>query len=360
MRLARPTILTIVGARPQFIKAAIVSMALARAGLQERLLHTGQHFDYHMSEVFFKELGLAPPDWHLDISGLSHGAMTGRMLEAIESVLLKAKPDWLMVYGDTNSTLAGALAAAKLHIPIAHIEAGMRSFNRAMPEELNRVLTDHVSKLLFVTGKEPARLLAQEGIREGVHIVGDVMYDAVLHFAPLARRSGYRKGLGLEPKGYALVTLHRQENTDQPERLENIIQALRQLSRRMPLLLPLHPRTRQKLAEQNLSLEGLHVIEPLGYLEMLALQSEAALILTDSGGLQKEAFYLGVPCITLRDETEWTETVSSGWNQLVGADPEKISAAATVFLTATPLPVDNPYGQGQAADQIARLLAAQS
>lgn len=354
----RVKILTVVGARPQFVKAAVVSRALLARGLDEVLVHTGQHYDAAMSDIFFKELGLPLPQHHLGIGGLSHGAMTGRMLEAIESLLLQEKPDWVLVYGDTNSTLAGALAAAKLGIPIAHVEAGMRSFNRAMPEEINRVLTDHLSSKLFVTSPEPVRLLAAEGIQQGVHCVGDVMYDAVRAFAPLAARTGLREHLQLAPGSYGLLTLHRAENTDDPARLRRWLSQLEVLSRELPLVFPVHPRTRQAIltAAPDWQADRIHLIEPVGYLEMLDLTQAASLILTDSGGLQKEALYLGVPCLTLRTETEWTETLEAGWNQLV-PEPEPLAGVARACMAAPPLgPAPILYGDGTAAEQIAKLL----
>lgn len=351
------SILTILGARPQFVKAAVVSQALQARGLRETLVHTGQHYDAAMSEIFFQELGLPAPAHHLGIGGLGHGAMTGRMLEALEALMLQARPTLVLVYGDTNSTLAGALAAAKLGIPVAHVEAGMRSFNRAMPEESNRVLTDHLSQLLLVTSPEPARLLAAEGIQRGVHIVGDVMYDAVLAYATAAQQTRAPERLGLQPRGYGLLTLHRAENTDDPARLKAWIEALSQLSARLPLVFPVHPRTRKALAAVGLSAANLRLIEPVGYFEMLALQQQAGLILTDSGGVQKEALYLGVPCLTLRRETEWTETLACGWNRLV-PEPEALAAAAAALL-ADPPPGPPPqlYGDGHASARIAALLA---
>jgi UDP-GlcNAc3NAcA epimerase len=327
-------VVTIVGARPQFVKAAVVSGALARAGVDEVLVHTGQHFDAAMSDVFFQELGLATPRHHLGIGGLGHAAMTGRMLEAIERVLTEERPAWVLVYGDTNSTLAGALAASKLHIPVAHVEAGMRPFNRRMPEEINRVLTDHVSDLLLVTGEAPVRLLAAEGITRGVHVVGDVMLEAQRLFAAASARSGARARLaGTAP--YALLTLHRAENTDDPERLRAIFAGLSRVAGRLTLILPLHPRTRGLADRYAVSLESFRLLEPVGYLEMQDLEAGAALILTDSGGVQKEAFFHGVPCVTLRDETEWTETFDLGWNVLAGPDPARIEAAATAFSEAS-------------------------
>ena len=351
-------IVTIVGARPQFIKAAVVSAALAEAGANERIVHTGQHFDAAMSDIFFHELGLSPPAHHLGIGGLSHGAMTGRMLEAIESVLMAEQPEWVVVYGDTNSTLAGALAAAKLDLPVAHVEAGMRSFNRRMPEELNRVVTDHLATLHLATGDGPVRWLAAEGIHHGVHVVGDVMLDALRIYSGAAARTGTRERLGVSKARYGLVTLHRAENTDAPERLRDIARGLEAVGRQLPLLFPVHPRTRAALERSGVSLDPgcVRILEPVGYLDMLDLESGAALVLTDSGGVQKEAFFHGVPCVTLREETEWTETVELGWNVLASA-ADAIEAAA-IRQISTPRPTSPPriYGDGHAGQHIARTL----
>ena len=357
----RVRILTVLGARPQFVKAAVVSAALRARDLDEQIVHTGQHYDASMSDVFFRELGLPSPEHHLGIGGLSHGAMTGRMLEQVEAILLADPADLVLVYGDTNSTLAAALAAAKLHVPVAHIEAGMRSFNKRMPEEVNRILTDHVSDLLFVTSADPAGLLAAESIRCGVHVVGDVMLDAQRAFADAARRTGARARLSLEDGGYGLVTLHRAENTDDVERLEQIFRGLSRVAERLPLVLPLHPRTRAVC--EGLGLDpgrhGLRSIDPIGYLEMQDLEYGAAVVLTDSGGVQKEAFFHAVPCVTLRDETEWTETVDSGWNRLVGADEDRLVEAALAAIDGSPgSPPPSVYGDGHAADRIAEILAA--
>lgn len=352
-------IVTVVGARPQFIKAAAVSTQFSAAGIQEILIHTGQHFDANMSDVFFKELALPTPHYTLGIGNLSHGAMTGRMLEAIETVLIKEKPNWLLVYGDTNSTLAGALAAAKLHIPVAHVEAGMRSFNRQMPEEINRVMTDHLSDLLFAVSRHGQVLLQQEGIKQGVYVVGDVMLDILRQCKPLlAQGNRTCKALHVSSKTYLLATIHRAENTDQTENLRQIVAALNQLSKQSPVIWPVHPRTAQRLQTYHLSVAPtVHVIEPVGYQEMLALTSQSCLVLTDSGGLQKEAFYLEIPCVTLREETEWVETVDCGWNTLVGANTARIVAAAESSLrqppTSSPPPI---YGAGQAAPDICHIL----
>lgn len=353
----------IVGARPQFIKLAPILRAIEHHSrgspscpLQEVLIHTGQHYDYEMSQVFFEELGLKAPDYHLGVGSGSHGYQTGEILKRVEEVLLREKPDLVMVYGDTNSTLAGALAAAKLHIPVAHVEAGLRSFNRKMPEEINRVLTDHLSSLLFCPTQTAVENLQREGIAAGVHLVGDVMYDAALQYLTLAeRKSRILERLGLEPKSYVLATVHRAENTDDPERLQGIFSGLEAIARAgLPVILPLHPRTRKQVEALGLSPEGVRVLEPVSYLDMLLLEKNAKVILTDSGGVQKEAFFFRVPCATLREETEWVETVEAGWNTLVGCDPEKIAQAALNARLGEGLAW--PYGDGWAAERIVSLV----
>lgn len=356
-------LVTIIGARPQFIKAGPVSEALdglnQAAGAttaREVLVHTGQHYDYQMSQVFFDELGLKAPDYHLGVGSGPHGAQTGEMLRRTEEVLVKEEPDMVLVYGDTNTTLAGALAAAKLHIPVAHIEAGLRSFNRAMPEEINRVITDHLSALLFAPTQTAARNLQREGITEGVHLVGDVMYDALLKHRQLARaKSRVLEKFHLEARKYALATVHRAENTDNLERLRGIFTALQAISQDRTVVVPLHPRTRQAIgpsvtrADQRLILT-----EPVSYLDMLLLESESRLILTDSGGVQKEAYFFRVPCVTLRDETEWVETVDTGWNVLAGANPEAIVEAARQVRHGRD---DAPlFGEGTASRRIVELV----
>ncbi len=364
--MTRRKILTIVGARPQFIKAAAVSRTLQSDfanQLEELIVHTGQHFDENMSKVFFDELEIPVPHVHMAISGGSHGAMTGRMLEAVETVLLKERPDWVLVYGDTNSTLAGALAAAKLNIPVAHVEAGLRSFNMRMPEEINRILTDRVSTLLLCPTSTAVGHLANEGLTCGVHLVGDVMYDASLFYGSLAvQRSAILKQLQLSQSGYVLATCHRAENTDDPARLRQIVEALIEIARDMPVVLPLHPRTRHHLELTGLqaSLSKLRVVEPLSYLDMVALEQAAAVIMTDSGGVQKEAYFYRVPCITLRDETEWVETVTLGWNRLTGASKDRILLAYQAVV-ASPPPMagnDNPYGSGDASARLLQVLAS--
>jgi UDP-GlcNAc3NAcA epimerase len=347
-------VVSVVGARPQFIKAALVSREL-RKEHTEVLIHTGQHYDYLLSAVFFDELGIPEPDYNLEVGSASHGRQTGEMLIRIEETLLKERPNWVLVYGDTNSTLAGALAASKLHIPVAHVEAGLRSFNREMPEEINRVLTDHVSALLFCPTETAVRNLSREGITEGVHDVGDVMYDAVLYNIGIAeQRSCVLEKLELDSKGYLLSTIHRPQNTDRVANLRAILGAFNALDE--IVVLPMHPRTRQTIERLNYALRPhVKVIEPVSYLDMLVLEKNARLILTDSGGVQKEAYFLGIPCVTLRKETEWVETVEDGWNVLVGAETERIMAAICEFS-----PQGQPhqkFGNGQAFRRVIALLA---
>jgi UDP-GlcNAc3NAcA epimerase len=347
---------TVLGARPQFVKAGPLSRAL-RARATEILVHTGQHYDAGMSDVFFEELALPRPDHHLGIGSGTQGAQTGAMLAAIERVLEDEQPDAVIVFGDTNSTLAGALAAAKLQLPVAHVEAGLRSFNRRMPEEVNRVLTDHVSTWLFAPSATSAALLAEEGLREGVHVVGDIMRDAVEEHLPRAlARAGVVDRLSLEPRGFVAATIHRAENTDDRGRLSALVEALGSLDQRV--VLPLHPRTANRVAEYRIHVPAsVSVVEPLGYLDMLALVASAACIATDSGGLQKEAYYAGTPCITLRTETEWTETVDAGWNMLCEPTPDALRAA--VIHMSSPRPPAPPlYGDGRAAERITELLLA--
>jgi UDP-GlcNAc3NAcA epimerase len=323
-------ILTIVGARPQFIKAAAVSRRLqSHPQIQEVLVHTGQHYDENMSDVFFQELEIPTPDYHLGIGSSSHGAQTGRMLEKIEEVLLQESPDLLLVYGDTNSTLAAAIAAVKLHIKVAHVEAGLRSFNRRMPEEINRVLTDHAANLLFAPTDSAVENLRNEGIaEEKIHLVGDVMYDAALDYLTKAEdKSLILQDLKLTSQNYILATVHRAENTDDPKRLQNIFTALVEVSKKITVVLPLHPRTRAALQRERLLdsvNNALCLINPVGYLDMVILEKNAKLITTDSGGVQKEAFFYRVPCVTLRDETEWVELVECGANVLAGTNKQKI------------------------------------
>lgn len=354
-------VLSVVGARPQFVKVAVLSRALKETGLLGVLVHTGQHSDPGLSEVFFRELDIPPPDYHLGIGGGTHGQNTGRMIEAIEDVLMKERPDWVLVFGDTDSTLAGALAAVKPHIPVAHVEAGLRSHNRRMPEEVNRVLTDHASDLLFAPTEIAVRNLLREGIPEHrIHLVGDVMYDAALYYGAKAEReSRILKRLGLEPKGYVLATAHRAENVDNPERLRVILEVLALTHREIPVVFPVHPRTRKRAQSFGLStfLEEVLAVEPVGYLDMVMLEKNARAILTDSGGVQKEAYFHRVPCVVLRGETEWVELVEAGWNQLfpprsVGALVEGIKRA----LERQGGGVVEAYGFGDAAERIANLL----
>lgn len=346
-------IVSIVGARPQFIKAAPVSRVL-RQQHEEILLHTGQHYDYGLSQVFFDELEIPEPDMNLGVGSGSHGAQTGAMLERIEQVLLDESPDWVLVYGDTNSTLAGALAAAKLHVPVAHVEAGLRSFNRRMPEEINRVLTDHVSDLLFCPTGTAVDNLAAEGITEGVHHTGDVMYDAVLYYADLAEeRSAVLDALELDPSSYLLVTIHRPRNTDKSESLRAVLRALSETGE--TVIFPAHPRTQEAINEREVVVsDNVRVIEPVGYLDIIKLERNARKILTDSGGIQKEAYFFAVPCLTLREETEWVETVEAGWNVLVGADEDRILEAVRSFAPCATRP--NLFGDGRAAERFVRLL----
>ncbi|MHA3904164.1 non-hydrolyzing UDP-N-acetylglucosamine 2-epimerase [Castellaniella sp. WN] len=347
-------VLTVVGARPQFIKAAAVSREMLKHSgqIEEVMVHTGQHYDPNMSQVFFDELEIPAPRYNLEVSGGGHGAMTGRMLEGIEQVILSEKPDWMLVYGDTNSTLAGALAAAKLHIPVAHVEAGLRSFNMRMPEEVNRILSDRVSHLLFCPTDVAVANLAREGIQQGVCNVGDVMYDVALHYRDKASTdSCILQTLGLVEKGFALATCHRAENTDIPERLGEILSALAEIARDLPVVLPLHPRTRKLVTEHGLErfLSSMTIVDPVSFMDMVALEQAAKVIFTDSGGVQKEAFFYRVPCITMRDETEWVETVALGWNHLVGASQARILDA---YAKLTSLPIVEqgvPYGNGTAS-----------
>ena len=319
-------IVTIIGARPQFIKASMVSMEIANyPEINEVIVHTNQHFDENMSKIFFKEMCIPEPDYNLGINALSHGAMTGQMLEGIEKILQKEYPDWILVYGDTNSTLAGCLAAVKLHIPVAHVEAGLRSFNRKMPEEINRVLTDHAADMLFTPTETAVNNLKHEGIDdEKVYIVGDVMYDAALHFGNIANgKSSIVNDLQLEGKSYVLCTVHRQENTNDLNRLKSIVKALIRINHEIRVVIPLHPRTRDIMEKQRLKFDFEPII-PVGYMDMLNLIDNSQLIITDSGGLQKEAYFFNKNCITLRDETEWIELVENGYNILAGAKFEMI------------------------------------
>ncbi len=375
-------ILTVVGARPQFIKAAAVSRAIktynkGEKRIHEILVHTGQHYDYLMDRVFFEELNLPKPDYHLGVGSGSHGRQTGLMLERIEAVLQKEKPRLVMVYGDTNSTLAGALAGAKLNIPVAHVEAGLRSYNRTMPEEINRLLIDHLSTFLFCPTDRAVKNLLKEGIKDGktkvVKKVGDVMYDSVLYYSDLAeKKSTILQDLDLlkhetsrvtshesRITSYYLATLHRAENTDDPKRLKSILSALNDIGKEVPVILPLHPRTKKMIRRYHLIRETrwIKLIDPVSYLDMLRLEKYAKAILTDSGGVQKEAYWFGVPCITLRDETEWIETVRSGWNVLVGARQKGImEEVAGSRVKKRPPRRRRLFGEGRASEKIVRTI----
>ncbi|MFH1684307.1 MAG: UDP-N-acetylglucosamine 2-epimerase (non-hydrolyzing) [Candidatus Margulisiibacteriota bacterium] len=347
-------ICTIVGARPQFVKLAPLSREL-RKHFREIIVHTGQHYDYELSGIFFKELALPKPDYNLNIGSGRHGEQTGAMLSAIEKVLLKEKPDLVLVYGDTNSTLAGALAAVKLHIPVAHVEAGLRSFNRKMPEEVNRVLTDKIATRLFCPTETAVRNLKDEGIKRGVYKVGDIMFDAVLSSIKVAeRRSKILKKLNLTSQDYCLATVHRAENTDRPQSIRNIIRAFNELGE--AIIFPAHPRTQKAIIKTGLKLGGkIKLIDPVGYLDMLVLEKNARLIFTDSGGVQKEAYFFGIPCLTLRDETEWVETVEAGWNKLVGTSVKKIVNCANTFKAKGRERVLF-FGSGKASEMIVKRL----
>lgn len=351
-------ILTVIGARPQFIKASVVSAALKEnSSLQEIIIHTGQHFDANMSDVFFDELGIPKPDYQLDINGSSHGAMTGRMLEQIEKVCLLEKPDRLMVYGDTNSTLSGALAAAKLHIPVAHIEAGLRSFNMQMPEEINRILTDQVSDILFCPTETAVQNLKKEGFDSKPVTflnVGDVMQDSSLFFAERAIKSDALKNV--PNQRFILATLHRAENTDNTERLKSIVNALNYIHTNIsPIVLPLHPRTQKVIKSLGLDL-NVHLLAPVGYLEMIWLLKHCDLVLSDSGGVQKEAFFFRKPCVTMRDQTEWIELIEQGANVLAGAKTDKIIHLVQVMLGKEIKDPNQLYGGGMASKKIAEIL----
>jgi len=343
----------VVGARPQFVKAAMVSRAWKDRG-DEFFLHTGQHYSENMSQLFFTELDLPKPDINLEIGSGSHAEQTSGMLLGIDRYLDAIQPDWVIIYGDTNSTLAGALAAAKREIRLAHVEAGLRSFNRSMPEEVNRVVADHLSNLLFCPTDRAVQNLAEEGITQGIHMVGDVMADALFIFARIAaEKSTILDKLDLQPREYGLVTVHRSGNVDDKQKLADILEGLSRTQAR--LVFPMHPRTQKMVAEFGLAIPAnLKVIEPVGYLDMLMLEQNAECILTDSGGIQKEAYLFGVRCITLREETEWVETVSAGWNCLTGANSSEIAARFSDFHPKSDRP--QIYGDGHAADKIINIL----
>jgi UDP-GlcNAc3NAcA epimerase len=353
-------IVTVIGARPQFIKAAVVSREFSRAGIEERIIHTGQHFDKNMSEVFFTELGIPEPQVNLGIGGSTHGQNTGRMIEGIEAELTSVQPDFLLVYGDTDSTLAGALAAVKLHIPVVHVEAGLRSFNRRMPEEINRILTDHAADLLLAPTELAMAHLSGEGVpAERCFLVGDVMFDAAIYYGKLAAEtSGVLRDNGLDAGNYILATVHRAENTDVREHLESIFKGFE--SAPLPVVVPLHPRTKARMRSFNINApDNVILIDPVGYLDMVMLEKNAALIATDSGGVQKEAFFHGIPCVTLRSETEWVELVDHGWNRL--APPSTEADLGSVIREA----IDSkgkdvePYGRGNSAQLIVQILKSE-
>lgn len=349
-------IVSVVGARPQFIKATLLSRIL-RERHEERLVHTGQHYDVQMSGVFFQELNLPEPDVNLGIGGLSNVEQVGQMLLGLQPLIEECRPDWILVYGDTNSTLAGALAGRLLNVRVAHVEAGLRSYNAAMPEETNRVLTDHVSSALFCPTSLAVANLEREGIGNNVFLVGDVMIDVLLKFRDRAGQSALET-YALTPRGYYLATIHRASNTDNPAALASIMAGFARLPE-MPILVPAHPRLRKALETAELRpSENVRLIDPVGYVDMVGLTGSARIVLTDSGGLQKEAYALGVPCLTLREETEWVETVESGWNQLVGADSDRIEAGVQRALASSPAEHPDLYGDGRASERIAEILTS--
>lgn len=357
-------IATIIGARPQFIKAASLSRALASfPEIHELLIHTGQHYDANMSDVFFNEMDIPAPHYHLGIGACSQGAMTGRMLEKIEEVLIKEKPDWVVVFGDTNSTLSGALAAVKLHIPVAHVEAGLRSFNHRMPEEINRILTDHCAHLLFTPTTHATLQLQKEGIlSEKIKQVGDIMYDSALFYKKKAKQeSQILERLNLKSKNYTLATIHRAENTDNPALLKEIFLGLAAIGKHTQVIVPLHPRTMQSLTRDNLFDEiknRITLIDPIGYLDMIQLESHSQVILTDSGGVQKEAYFFQVPCLTLRKETEWVELVENGFNRLVPLEKDAIEKHYLSNCQPTVNWTTSLYGEGKTAQSILRTLVS--
>jgi UDP-GlcNAc3NAcA epimerase len=348
-------ILTIVGARPQFIKAAAVSRAIKsyKGKIEEVIIHTGQHFDANMSDVFFTEMDIPKPKYNLNIHGVGHGAMTGRMLEGIEEVILKERPDWVLIYGDTNSTLAGALAASKLHVKVAHVEAGLRSFNMKMPEEINRILADRISTVLLCPTETAVSNLKKEGYDQfpiKIEITGDVMLDAARFYEKQAPEMA-KVAAQIKYPRFALSTIHRAENTDDSSRLKEIVSALNEIHKSLPVVLPLHPRTAKKIADLGIKLD-VHLLEPVGYFDMISLLSRCELVLTDSGGLQKEAYFFEKPCITFRDETEWVELVEVGANKVVGSNTSGIVKAAQDFLKDKPSFSQKLYGDGKASEKI--------
>jgi len=351
-------IVTVIGARPQFIKAAPLLNALEKldTACEHVLVHTGQHYDDAMYRQFFSELSIPAPDHDLEVGSGTHGRQTAAMMERLEPILEDVQPDWVVVYGDTNSTIAAALVAAKNHIRVAHVEAGLRSFNRTMPEELNRVVTDHLSNALLCPSETAVRNLETEGITKGVHMIGDVMADALaMALDRIENEPGAFEALNLQPGGYLLATVHRASNTDDPDTLVRLVTALKSLDE--PVVFPVHPRTRARLNELGVEQGGnLIEVDPVGYLDMVRLEKDARMILTDSGGVQKEAYWQGVPCVTLREDTEWVETIENGWNMLVGTDAEAIRDAVRSFAP----PAERPelYGDGHASERCVEVLAA--
>ena len=350
-------LLSVVGARPQFIKAAVICQAIAReqSDIVHRIVHTGQHYDTGMSEVFFRELGIPAPDYNLSVGSGTHGVQTGEMLKRLDPILLSEQPDWVLVFGDTNSTLAGVLAACKLHFPTAHVEAGMRSYDRGAPEEINRIVTDQLADLLLCATPYALENLRKEGLHDRAVITGDVMYDAFIGLRDLAENQGKSSGRSLPLGAFALATVHRADNTDNPARLSAIMSALDKVARDVcPIVLPLHPRTRSALAAIGCAPSSITIIEPASYLEMIDLLSRACFVLTDSGGVQKEAYFAKTPCITMRSETEWGETLENGCNVLTGADEDRIVAAARQARYAGPWTA--VYGEGNAGTLILEAL----
>ncbi len=346
-------IVTVIGARPQFIKAATISRLLFHdPEVVEIMIHTGQHYDPNMSDIFFKELDIRQPDVNLEVGSGTHAAQTGKMLNGIESILMNEKPDWALVYGDTNSTLAGALAAAKLNIPLAHVEAGLRSFNRQMPEEINRIVTDHIASLLFAPTQTAIKNLEKEGLQESSFFSGDVMYDSTLYYKQLILKDPERFRIRDLPQEYLLATVHRAENTDNPDNLKRIFLAFSESGK--IIVLPIHPRTRKIIADAICIPDNVHIINPVGYLQMLYLTMHAGKVLTDSGGLQKEAYFLGKQCITLRNETEWLETLHDSWNTVTGTDPKKILEAISYVTPSSS--TKGSFGNGNAAEIIVEKL----
>ncbi len=356
-------ILTVLGARPQFVKAAVISREIGLSAnhghksIKEVIVHTGQHYDDNMSDIFFREMRIPQADYNLEIRDCSHGAMTGRMLEKLETVMVKEKPDVVLVYGDTNSTLSGALAAVKLHIPVAHVEAGLRSFNMNMPEEINRILTDRISSLLFCPSGIAVNNLCREGTHGIIENVGDVMYDAVRFYKKIAKPGEVVKKIiaGTNDKFY-LATVHREENTDNYDRLSNIVGAFNTISKNTPIIFPMHPRTRKAIAGKGLNLNGVMVIDPVGYFDMLVLLDKCKAVFTDSGGLQKEAYFFKKPCVTLRDETEWVELVKHGFNTIAGAKKNAIMEAERAIAGKASVDPAHLYGRGNAGASIIKTL----